>query len=135
MDVKSLYTNIPNLEGIVAVKNAYDNYRKKSIAAKVIRTFLDVIVTLKNFIFNCKHYLQIKGCAMGTKCAPACTNIFMASFESKFIYPYIKENVITFLRFIDDLFMIWTGTEEELLKLLNQKLTKRTKPETQNNKI
>ena len=48
----------------------------------------------------------------------------MPSFESKYIYPYIKENVITFLQFIDDLFIIWTSTEEELLKFiskLNQK--------------
>ena len=32
MNVKLLYTNIPNSEGIAAVTNAYDNYRKKSIA-------------------------------------------------------------------------------------------------------
>ena len=54
--------------------------------------------------------------------APAYANIFMASFESKYIYPYIKEKVTTFLRFIDDLFMIWTGTEEELLKFINELL-------------
>ena len=28
--------------------------------------------------------------------------------------------LITFLRFIDDLFMIWTATEEELLKFINK---------------
>ena len=32
MNVILLYTNIPNSEGIAAVTNAYDNYRKKSIA-------------------------------------------------------------------------------------------------------
>ena len=34
---------------------------------------------------------------MGTVRAPACGNIFIASFESKFIYPYTKEkgNVFT----------------------------------------
>ena len=47
-------------------------------------------------------------------------NIFMASFESKYICPYIKEKVITFLWSIDDLFMIWIGTEEELLKFINE---------------
>ena len=120
MDVKSLYTNIPNSEGIAAVKNAYDNYLKKSIATKVITTFLAFILTLNNFIFNCKRYLQIKGCGMGTICAAAYANIFMASFESKIIYPFMKEKVITFLRFIDDLFMIWTDAEEELLKFINE---------------
>ena len=32
MDVKWLYISIPNSEGIAAVKNAYDNYPKKSTA-------------------------------------------------------------------------------------------------------
>ena len=96
MDVKSPYTNIPNSEGTAAVKNPYDNYSKKSIATKVITTFMALILTLNNFIFNCKHYLQIKGCGMGTRCAPAYANIFMASFESKYIYPYIKEKVKRF---------------------------------------
>ena len=44
----------------------------------------------------------------------------MASFESKFIYPYMKKNVITVLWFIDDLFMIWTDAGEERLKFINQ---------------
>ena len=54
MDVKSLYTNITNLEGIVAVKNAYDNHPNKSIATKVITTFLASILTLNmvNIIFK-----------------------------------------------------------------------------------
>ena len=42
-------------------------------------------------------------------------------FESKFIYPYIKGNDKTFLRFIDDFPMIWTGSEEEEpLKFINE---------------
>ena len=44
----------------------------------------------------------------------------MASFESKYIYPYIKEKVTAFLRFINDLFMIWTGREDKLLKSINK---------------
>ena len=80
---------------------------------------MTLILTL-NFIFNCNYYLHIKGCAMGAICAIAYANIFMASFESKYIYPCIKEKVITFLRFIGDLFMIWTSTEKEILKLINK---------------
>ena len=44
----------------------------------------------------------------------------MASFESKFIYLYLKKKVATFLRFTDDLFMIWTDTEEGLSKFINE---------------
>ena len=87
MDIKSFYTKILNSVGIAAVKNVYNNYPKKSIVTKVITAFLALISTLNNSIFNCKHYLQIKRCPMGTICAAAYTNIFMASFKSKFIYP------------------------------------------------
>ena len=54
MDVKSLYTNIPSSEGISAVKAAYKSYPKKSVATKVINTFLALILTLNNVMFNCK---------------------------------------------------------------------------------
>ena len=45
MDAKSLYTNIPNSEGIAAA-NAYDNYPKNSVATKVITIFPALILTL-----------------------------------------------------------------------------------------
>ena len=60
MDVRSLYTNIPNAEGISAVKRAFDNYSKKTTSTKVITTFLALIITLNNFVFDCIHYLQRK---------------------------------------------------------------------------
>ena len=47
------------------------------VATKVI-TFLALILTLNNFIFNSKFYLQIKGCAMGTICAPTYANICLS---------------------------------------------------------
>ena len=60
MNVKALYTNIPNNEGIAAVKRKHGNYKKKNVATKVIKTFLAPILTLNNFIFNSKFYLQIE---------------------------------------------------------------------------
>ena len=71
LDVKSLYTNIPNAEGIKSIKTPLENYSNRTASAKVITTFLALILTLNNFIFNCKNYLQIKGCAMETICAPS----------------------------------------------------------------
>ena len=60
MDVRSLYTNIPNAEGVSAVKRGFDTYSKKTTSTKVITTFLALILTLFNFVFGGKHYLQIK---------------------------------------------------------------------------
>ena len=57
---------------------------------------------------------------MGTICAPAYANIFMAQFEKQHIYSYIKNLSILYLRYIDDIFMIWTGTKQELLIFLEK---------------
>ena len=116
--MKSLYTNIPNNEGIKAVREAYDNHPNKTVATKVIITFLSLILTLNNFVFNSINYLHIMGCAMGTICALAFANILMAQFEKQHIYPYIKNKSILYLRYIDDICMIWTGTKQELLIFL-----------------
>ena len=87
--VWSLYTNIPHKEGIEAVKQKLKK-SKPSINIKVILTFLKLILTLNNFVFNGINYLQKKGCAMGTKCAPSYANIFMGWFEEKFIFPLLR---------------------------------------------
>ena len=80
LDVRSLYTNIPHKEGIEAVKQK-SKKSKSIINIKVVLTFLKLILTLNNFVFNGINYLQKKGCAMGTACAPSYANIFMGWFE------------------------------------------------------
>ena len=119
MDVRSLYTNIPNEEGIQAVRETL-NASPSRLPTRVITTFLTLILTLNNFIFNGIHYLQIKGCAMGTKCAPTYANIFMGKFEETHIYPRINDKTRIYLRYIDDLFFIWKGTENELKQFFEE---------------
>ena len=103
LDVKSSYTNIPNADGIKSGKTWLEKYSKRTASSKVITPFLLLILTLNNFMFSCRSYLQMKGCAMGTICAPSYANIFMDHFERKFIYPFIKTFSLIYLRFIDDI--------------------------------
>ena len=78
------------------------NTKKKEFLQK-LSTFLSLILTLNNFVFNYAHYVQTMGCAMGTICASSYANIFMANFEAKYIYPYIKEKSLLYLKYIDDI--------------------------------
>ena len=64
MDVYSLYINIPSNEGIKAVETTL---KGKNLQTKVIISFLELTLTLNNFILNYTNFLQIKRCAMGTK--------------------------------------------------------------------
>ena len=57
---------------------------------------------------------------MGTKCAPSYANIFMGWFEEKFIFPLLTNLSDFYLRFIDDIFLIWNGTKTEFDNVLKK---------------
>ena len=46
MDVKLIYTSIPNNGGIASVKKKYDRYSNKTIPTKITTTFLVLILAL-----------------------------------------------------------------------------------------
>ena len=114
-DVTSLYTNIPNDEGIKAVHSFLKKHKPKYASVDTIVLLLSEVLTKNNFEFNGKNYLQIGGTAMGTKLAPSYANIFMGELEEKTIESYDKEPLL-WVRFIDDIFSIWTHGVEELHK-------------------
>ena len=43
LDLRSLYTSIPNSEGIKAVKTSVENFLGRKVATKVITTFKSLI--------------------------------------------------------------------------------------------
>ena len=70
-----------------------------------------------NFTFNNEHYLQMGGTAMGTGVAPNYANIFMDRFETRAMDNWPDKPLI-WLRFIDDIFMVWTHGETKLQKFI-----------------
>jgi len=50
---------------------------------------------------------------MGTKVAPSFANLFMADFEDKWVYSYPSKPSL-WLRYIDDIFIVWEHGIEEL---------------------
>ena len=57
---------------------------------------------------------------MGTHSSPSFANIFLGKFEEQFIYPIIQNLHKICLRYIDDIFMIWTGTKEQIHTFINE---------------
>ena len=120
VDVKSLYTNIPNDEGIQA---CYEAWRQQEIKdpqhphAEVLRHLLEMVLKLNTFEFDGKHYLQKFGKAMGSKLAPAYANTFMSKLE-KTILDTSPLKPTYYCRFIDDIIMIWPHSEDGLKNLI-----------------
>ena len=97
MELKWLYTSIPNSKEIVSVKENYDHYPRKPKPAKIIRTLLALRLTRSNFLFNAKFYFKIKSCAMGTIRILSNSNIFMSEFEKKICLPSNQKQLCNIL--------------------------------------
>ena len=109
MDVRSLYTNITHEDGLRALRNRLPNNELTTC----IIGFTKFILEYNYFRFNQDMFLQIKGTAMGTKMAPQYANLFMADLVEKILDKFPNKPII-YLRYIDDIFLIWTHGEESL---------------------
>ena len=113
MDVTSLYINLPHYDGIECFKKVLTEHVNSTPKNSSLIKLLEFVLKSNNFVFNWDNYLQINGTAMGTRVSPTYANLFMNSLEQTYIYPHAKCPRIWF-RFIDDIWGIFRGTEEEL---------------------
>ena len=112
LDVKGLYTNIPHDEGLIAIEEFMLQYHDAKTTK--LLTQLTKLVLHNNIIeFNGKLYLQLVGCAMGSKMSPNYANVFMNYFECKFL-PLAPVQPFLWKRFIDDVFAIFTCSAAEI---------------------
>ena len=80
MDVKALYTNIPQKYGIAAVQTILNRNNVNTTLTQWILQSMECILA-NNFTFKDQYYIQLQGTAMSTKMAPKYANIFMHVFE------------------------------------------------------
>lgn len=112
MDVDNLYTNIPIEAGIECVEKAFKKYPDPKRPDGELIELLRINLTRNDFMFNDEFYLQVKGTAMGKRFAPAYANIFMACWEEEALAK-CKKKPVSYLRYLDDIWGIWTGSMEE----------------------
>ena len=117
IDVSSLYTNITHIEGISAINKMMEDTGTDTVLKMFISNLIHQVLTKNYFKFNDKLYEQIQGTAKGTRMAPNYAIIFMHYLETNFLPNYPKQPK-TWLRFIDDIFMIWKDGEQQLMKFL-----------------
>lgn len=116
LDVDSLYTNIDNKLGIEAVSAAFST-DPKPIHPYILQ-LLKLSLEGNDFQFNGKHYLQISGTAMGKKFAPHYADITMAYWEEQNLHRCDKQPRL-YLRYLDDIFMIWEHSVSDFQTLFN----------------
>ena len=115
MDVASLYTNIDQNEGAEACFDKLETRQNKQTPSSLLKKLILIVLKANIFKFNNNFYKQIKGTAMGTPMAPSYANIFMDKIEQGILNDFYKKcglKPLIWLRYIDDIFFIWTHGPE-----------------------
>ena len=117
-DVVGLYPSIPHQAGLIALKEALGNRLLKKIPTDDLIKMAEFVLSNNFFEFNSDIFQQISGTAIGTKFTPPYACIYMDQVEQKFLATQINQPLI-WLRYIDNLFFIWTHGEKELEKFMS----------------
>lgn len=131
LDVVSLYSKIPHQLGLEALKywtSKYPNDIHQRFTQDFIMTGAKYILENNTFEFNEIHFRQISGTAMGTNFAPTYANLTMGYLEKTILHEQLLMNfgqdktyVIedTFLRYLDDCWITWPFSTNELDRFVN----------------
>ncbi len=114
MDVKSLYTNIPNADGLTALKYFLKEFNITKYSHDAILRLTELVLTRNCFIFNGKFYMQINGIMMGTPIGGDFANLFLGYLEYLIRLQYRGKHPELLKRYIDDNFGATTMTRPEL---------------------
>jgi len=118
-DVNALYPSIQLDKGLAALKWFMEHHTDFNQTLKDLCLKLAYFVLTNNYVVcedvGCAIYRQMIGTAMGTTFSVVYAIIFMIWLETPVVNdrrfsPYIR----LYKRFIDDLFLIWTGPAEGL---------------------
>ncbi|KXJ08871.1 hypothetical protein AC249_AIPGENE5299 [Exaiptasia diaphana] len=102
MDVKSLYTVIPNDEGLRALRYFFDRRSVLQPSTPTLLRLAELVLTLNCFSFGDQFFKQINGVAMGTKMGPSYANLFVGYIENLIFQQYTGPKPEFFGRYIDD---------------------------------
>ena len=118
IDVDALYTNINNQDGLEAVRQSFLDHPSFGRPDQEILELLQLCLENNDFIFNKEWFLQTYGTPMGRKFAPNYANLFMAQWEKEALAKCALQPDC-YLRFLDDIFIVWPHSEQEFWTFFN----------------
>ena len=125
-DIKGAYQNIPQGDGIDCLNDTLEEREIKETSSEFISKLMELVLKYNLFEFHGAPYQQLIGTAMGSKPAPSYANIYLAKRidteieKSGFKYGQDGSTVFKmFKRFLDDIFLIYTGSTKKLHDLFN----------------
>ena len=113
-DVTSLFTKVPIAEALEVIGRRLE---EQEVEDKGPHSLLHLCLTSTYFVWNGKFYEQKEGAATGNPLTPVVANIYMEHFETLALES-AEFKPATWLRYIDDTFVIWNEGRDKLLDFL-----------------
>ncbi|CAF4012911.1 unnamed protein product [Rotaria magnacalcarata] len=120
LDIRNLYTMLPQEEALnilVDFLHVHGYTKVKGISLGIIRLLASIILKENVFFYGNKIYQQVLGGAMGSSFTLTLANIFMWKWQKELV----RRQDMTgeyYGRYIDDVFMTWNKSENELKKII-----------------
>ena len=122
IDVADLYTMVPQIEGVLALKKMMDYLNLKQIGGLKTETIIRLsrfVIKNNYFLYNGQYYHQIRGGAMGSPLTLTIANCYMFFFERN-IRKQINNSGGLYRRYIDDIFLAINWSVRHLLKQVDR---------------
>ena len=119
MDVKSIYTVIPNSDGLKALRYFLNKRPVCDPPTDSLIRLAELVLTLNHFEFDGDYYTQISGVSMGTRMGPSYACLFMGYLEQMFFSTYQGKTPEVYKRYIDDCWGTTILSRSELESFIN----------------
>lgn len=119
-DVKAMYTSIPLNRAKVTTDIALQSASIKGAPYQLLVQLMNFVLDTNYFLYKGRAYKQKNGIAMGTACAPAVANLYAAYTEGSEMRTWQEQGVLYYGRYIDDIFMVFQGSIQDLEAVLPQ---------------
>ena len=112
LDIKSMYTSIPPSEAIAAISHYLDktNITPRILSKSSILDLLQCVLKNTYFQWNANVYRQYAGLAMGSRISGPLAILFIGRVEAIALRSTIRFSC--FKRYVDDIFMLTSDTQE-----------------------
>ena len=114
-----LSPSIPHKAGLETLRKRLNERGTSKIPTEDIVQMAEFLLKNNFFEFNGEVERQKSGTAIGTKFEPPCVCIFIDEVETQFLKSQELQPFL-WLRYIDDIFFIWTHGTQELDSFLNE---------------
>ena len=121
-DANSMYTNIDTDHALKVISEWLESIIDQLPPNFPLPAVIDAMaIVMRNNLFEWgdKHFLQLLGTAMGTSSAVMWANTYYWTHEKSKLIPAYHHCLLLFRRFVDDMFGVWIGSDEEWISFKN----------------